>query len=116
VNDTFSGPLFGKGARDAILKILETGGSAGSFSLKDIPSNFLNAFLDGLGVSLLAAVAFVGLAGVVALFVREPQALDDDETVDGVITPSPASPPRAAEQSMLSRPRPKPRPPGPPRR
>jgi MFS family permease len=114
VNDTFSGPLFGKGAREAILKILETGGSAGSFSLNDIPSNFLNAFLDGLGVSLLAAVAFVGLAGLVALFVREPPALDDEEGIQAAAeTVALRSAPAGAR---VSRPRPGPRTPDPRRR
>jgi MFS family permease len=87
VNDTFKGPLLG-GARQSILKILETGGSAGSFSLDSIPGNFLAAFLDGLAVSLLAAVALVGLAGVVALLVREPPALDDEQPA---ARPQPAS-------------------------
>jgi MFS family permease len=76
VNQTFTGPLFGKGARQAILKILETGGGSGSFSLDSIPVNFLDAFRDGLAVALLAAVALVGLAGLVALLVREPEAMD----------------------------------------
>ncbi|MDT4918174.1 MAG: hypothetical protein QOH89_2874 [Pseudonocardiales bacterium] len=80
VNQTFTGPLFGKGARQAILKILETGGGSGSFSLDSIPVNFLDAFRDGLAVALLAAVALVGLAGLVALLVREPEAMD---TLDG---------------------------------
>src|SRR5205823_2999928 len=61
VNKTFTGPLFGKGAREAILKILETGGSQGSFTLNSIPSNFINAFLNGLTVALLTAIALVGL-------------------------------------------------------
>jgi MFS family permease len=76
VNKTFSGPIFG-GARESILKILETGGSSGSFTLDDIPPNFVNAFRDGLDVSLLAAVSLVGLAGLVALLVREPPAHED---------------------------------------
>ncbi len=76
VNKTFSGPLFGN-ARESILKILETGGSAGSFTLADIPPNFINAFLDGLAMSLLAAISLVGLAGVVAALVREPPPLED---------------------------------------
>jgi MFS family permease len=78
VNQTFSGPLLG-GARESILKILETGGSAGSFTLDDIPPNFINAFLDGLTTSLLAAISLVGLAAVVAFFVREPPPLEDED-------------------------------------
>jgi MFS family permease len=76
VNKTFSGPLLG-GARNSILKILETGGSAGSFTISDIPANFLRAFRDGLAVSLLAALSLVGLAGLIAAFVREPPPLED---------------------------------------
>jgi MFS family permease len=78
VNKTFSGPLLG-GARDSILKILETGGSSGSFSLADIPDNFLSAFLDGLAVSLLAALSLVGLAGLIAALTKEPPPLEDAE-------------------------------------
>jgi hypothetical protein len=76
VNRTFTGPLLG-GARESILKILETGGSAGSFTLDDIPPNFINAFLDGLAVSLLAALSLVALAGLIAAFVKEPPVLED---------------------------------------
>jgi MFS family permease len=76
VHKTFSGPLLG-GARNSILKILETGGSAGSFTISDIPANFLRAFRDGLAVSLLAALSLVGLAGLIAAFVREPPPLED---------------------------------------
>lgn len=76
VDQTFRGPLLG-GARNSVMKILETGGSAGSFSLNDIPANFVKAFLDGLAVSLLAAIALIGLAGVVALIVREPPPLEE---------------------------------------
>jgi hypothetical protein len=94
VNHTFNGPLFGKDARNAILKILETGGGSGSFSLDNIPVNFLNAFLDGLAVSLLAAVALVGLAGLIALLVREPEALDEaDQPTSTGATDAGSAPP-----------------------
>jgi MFS family permease len=76
VNRSFSGPLLGN-ARESVLKILETGGSAGSFTLNDIPVNFINAFLDGLAMSLLAAVSLVGLAGLVAALTHEPPPLED---------------------------------------
>jgi MFS family permease len=71
--------VLGPAARENILKILQTGGSAGSFTLETIPGNFLNAFLDGLAVSLLVALSLVGLAGLVAALVREPPALEDSD-------------------------------------
>jgi EmrB/QacA subfamily drug resistance transporter len=79
INGQFASPLLA-GARRSILKILETGGSAGSFTLDDIPSTYVSAFLDGLKLGLLVAIGLIVLAGLVSAFVREPEALDDDET------------------------------------
>jgi MFS family permease len=76
INTSAGIAVLGPEAKNSILKILETGGSAGSFSLSNIPANFLEAFLDGLAMSLLAAVSLVGLAGLVAAFVREPPPLE----------------------------------------
>jgi hypothetical protein len=69
----FAGPFAG-----ALLPILETGGSAGGFSLNDIPAPFVTAFLNGLQVALLVATALIVLAGVAAALVREPAPLDDE--------------------------------------
>jgi EmrB/QacA subfamily drug resistance transporter len=99
--------LLGPQVKDSILKILETGGSAGSFTLNTIPGGFLQAFLDGTAVSLLAAVALVGLAGVVALLVREPEALDEESAVvpgRPRPRPHPAEPPQPAATDVGSAP------------
>jgi MFS family permease len=78
VNTNSAIAVLGPGARDRIMKILETGGSAGSFTLDDIPDSFINAFQDGLQTSLLVAIALIVLAGVVSAIVREPPPLDDE--------------------------------------
>jgi MFS family permease len=78
VNEQFSGPAL-SGARSAIMKILETGGSAGSFTLDDIPPAFVLAFLDGVKVALLVATALIVLAGIAAAMVREPPVIDDED-------------------------------------
>jgi hypothetical protein len=78
VNDQFSGPTLA-GARSAILKILETGGNAGAFSLDDIPPAFVLAFLDGVKLALLVATALIVLAGIAAAVVREPPVVDDED-------------------------------------
>jgi MFS family permease len=80
VDRVFGDPALA-GPRHDILKILETGGSAGSFSVDNIPPNFITAFLDGLKVSLWVAIALIVLAGVAAAVVREPPALDDEEAL-----------------------------------
>jgi MFS family permease len=81
VNRVFGSPLLA-GPRKDILKILETGGSAGSFNVDDIPPNFVNAFLDGLQVSLYVAIALIVAAGIASALVREPPPMDPMETQD----------------------------------
>jgi EmrB/QacA subfamily drug resistance transporter len=61
-----------------IVKILETGGQAGTFSVNDIPDTFVRAFLDGLQLSLIVATALIVLAGLVAAVVKEPPPLGSD--------------------------------------
>jgi EmrB/QacA subfamily drug resistance transporter len=97
VERTFGSPLLA-GPREDVLRILETGGSAGAFDINRIPANFVVAFRDGLQVSLLVATVLVVLAGVAAALVREPPPADED----GELT-RPGQPPR--------RPDPRPRPP-----
>jgi MFS family permease len=81
VDRVFGSPLLA-GPRKDILKILETGGSAGSFNVDDIPPNFVNAFLDGLQVSLYVAIALIVAAGIASALVREPPPMDPMETQD----------------------------------
>lgn len=76
VEDQFSSPLLG-GAKDEVLKILETGGRAGTFSLDDIPAPFLSAFAAGLRVALVVATVLIALAGLAAALVREPPSAVD---------------------------------------
>jgi EmrB/QacA subfamily drug resistance transporter len=78
INHQLRSPLLA-GARDSILRILETGGSSGSFSIDDIPDSYVNAFLDGLKIALIVATVLIALAGVAAAFVREPDGVDDDD-------------------------------------
>jgi hypothetical protein len=72
------------GAKDSILKLLETGGSAGSFRLDDIPDSYVTAFRHGLEVSLVVAVVLIVLAGVASAVVSEPPPVDDDELASDV--------------------------------
>jgi predicted MFS family arabinose efflux permease len=72
VDRQFSGPLLG-GAREAVLKILETGGGSGAFDINHIPAPFVAAFLHGLQVALLVAICLTVLAGAAALVVPEPE-------------------------------------------
>jgi MFS family permease len=88
VDRTFGSPLLG-GARDDVLRILETGGSAGAFDINRIPANFITAFRDGLQLSLLVATALIVAAGVAAAVVREPPPVDDEPGLS-----RPAPPPR----------------------
>jgi MFS family permease len=78
VDKVFGSPLLG-GTRDNVLRILETGGSAGSFSMNDIPANFVDAFLDGLKVSLFVAIALIVAAGLASALVRDPAPIEDVE-------------------------------------
>lgn len=89
VERQFSSPLFA-GAKQSVLKILETGGSAGSFTLNDIPDTYVQAFLAGLDISLVVATALIVAAGVVAALVRQPQrALDDWDEPEAAEVSSP---------------------------
>ncbi|MDT4947846.1 MAG: hypothetical protein QOJ37_441 [Pseudonocardiales bacterium] len=72
-------------AKEQVLKILETGGASGSFSLADIPPSIKTDFLHGVQLALLVAIVLIVLAGLTAALVREPAPLDDDE-VEGQLT------------------------------
>lgn len=73
VDAQFSSPLL-RGARGPVLKMLETGGSTGSFSFAEIPDAFVTAFLNGLRLALVIAAALVVVAAVVTALAREPRA------------------------------------------
>jgi sugar phosphate permease len=77
VERQFSSPLFA-GAKQSILKILETGGSAGSFTLDDIPGTYVTAFLHGLEISLVVATGLIVLAGLASALVKEPPPAADE--------------------------------------
>ena len=79
VGTAFANPLL-SGLKGEVLKVLETGGSSGTLDLNHIPQPFVRAFLDGLQLALLVAVALIVLAGAVAAVVPEPAALDDEDT------------------------------------
>jgi EmrB/QacA subfamily drug resistance transporter len=83
INEQFSSPLL-SGARQSILKILETGGSSGSFSIDDIPDSYVTAFLHGLEVSLVLATVLIVLAGLASALVREPPPVDEAEFAEQV--------------------------------
>jgi MFS family permease len=95
VDRTFDDPLLAGAKRD-ILKILETGGTAGSFDVHSIPPNFLDAFLRGVNASLVVAVVLVVLAGVAAAAVRGGGPLDgpdeDQSTATGATSAGSAPP------------------------
>lgn len=78
VEQQFSSPFLA-GAKASILKILETGGSAGSFTLDNIPDTYVQAFLDGLEISLIVATGLIVLAGIASALVPEPPVLPDRE-------------------------------------
>jgi hypothetical protein len=61
-----------------VIKVLETGGDPGTFSLDNIPDPFVRAFLDGLQLSLVVATVLIVLAGLVSALVKEPRPLDDE--------------------------------------
>ncbi len=75
VAEYLSGNPLGALLKGGVIDILENGGTAGGFSLQDVPAPFAAAFVDGLQVSLFAAAALTALAGLVAAAVREPQPL-----------------------------------------
>jgi hypothetical protein len=87
VDRTFSDPLLA-GARTDILKILETGGTAGAFDVHSIPPNFLDAFLRGVDTALVVAVAVMVLAGIASALVREPRPGTDPEGPQSTATGS----------------------------
>lgn len=72
------------------IKILETGGSSGGYDLNHLPANVQNAifpaFLNGVQISLVVAVALVVLAGLGAAVVREP-AESPDGAPDAAVVP-----------------------------
>jgi MFS family permease len=93
VDRVFGSPLLA-GARRDVLKILETGGSAGSFNVDDIPPNFVDAFLNGLKISLWVAIGLIVAAGVASALVREPAPVDDDgQSTDTGATSAGSAPP-----------------------
>jgi hypothetical protein len=76
VNEYLSGNPLGALLKAGVIDILENGGTAGGFSLADVPAPFVTAFVDGLQVALFVAAALTALAGIAAALVREPQALE----------------------------------------
>ena len=92
VDRTFGDPMLA-GARKNIMQVLETGGTAGGFNPHTIPPNFLDAFLDGVKVSLIVAIGLMVLAGVASAVVREPRNAEDGQpTVTGSTTSGSAPP------------------------
>ncbi|WP_304047155.1 MFS transporter [Jatrophihabitans endophyticus] len=78
VDRAFRGPFLGS-ARGEVLGILETGGGSGRFDLTRLVKQrffrpFVDAFLHGVQLALLVAVVLVLLAGLIAAFVRDPDA------------------------------------------
>jgi MFS family permease len=88
VNRTFADPLLA-GARADVLQILETGGRAGSFDIRSIPTNFLDAFLGGVEIALVVAVVLMVAAAVVAALV--PQSTETAATSTGSAPPTTSS-------------------------
>jgi hypothetical protein len=69
---------FANAVKPQIIHVLETGGSGG-VDLSNIPAPFVGAFLSGLQVALLVAVALIGLAGIGAALAREPDVPDEQD-------------------------------------
>jgi len=81
------------GARHDLMRVLETGGSAGGFNSHNIPPTFLDAFLNGVKVSLVVAIVLMVVAGAVSALVREPRHAEGDQpTVTGSTTSGSAPP------------------------
>ena len=99
VDRTFGDPML-SGARKDMLKILETGGTAGGFDVRSIPPNFLNAFLDGVKVSLVVAVVLMVLAGLASALVREPAPLDDGQSTETGSTAAGSAPPMTSNTGL----------------
>jgi predicted MFS family arabinose efflux permease len=76
VTEYLSGNPLGALLKAGVIDILENGGTAGGFSLADVPAPFVTAFVNGLQVALFAAAALTALAGLAAALVREPQPLE----------------------------------------
>ena len=79
VDQYLSGNPLGALVKGGVIKILETGGTLGGFSLQDIPAPFVTAFVDGLQIALLVAAALTALAALIACVVRVTTPLADDE-------------------------------------
>jgi MFS family permease len=78
VNDYLAGNPLGGLLKGGIVKILETGGTIGGFSLDNIPGPFVTAFVNGLQVALFAGAGLTALAAFAAVLVREPAPLADE--------------------------------------
>ncbi len=76
VTDYLSGNPLGALLKGGVIDILENGGTAGGFSLADVPAPFVSAFVDGLQVALFVAAGLTALAGIATALVREPQPLE----------------------------------------
>ena len=81
VNAAFSDPTLSKigggKLKEQAVSVLETGGSSGSFDLRQLVTEsffqpFVKGFLDGLQLALLVATVLAVLAAAVAAVVREP--------------------------------------------
>ena len=81
VDTAFSDPTLSKigggKLKEQAVKVLETGGSSGSFDLRQLVTEsffqpFVKGFLDGLQLALLVATVLVLAAGAFAAIVREP--------------------------------------------
>jgi EmrB/QacA subfamily drug resistance transporter len=74
-------PGTGKAFKRTVRGILETGGHSDAFDLNNLPpgvsKTVFPAFLDGVRLSLVVALALVILAGLVAGVVREPAPVDE---------------------------------------
>jgi MFS family permease len=103
VDTAFSDPTLAKlgGAKlkEQAVKVLETGGSNGSFDLRQLVKEsffapFVRGFLNGLQLALLVATVLVLVAAAFAACVRDPsssQSTATGSTADGSAPPSTAS-------------------------
>ncbi|HEV7206531.1 MAG TPA: MFS transporter [Jatrophihabitans sp.] len=98
VSEFFTGPLLG-GAKDSVLKALETGGSSDGLDLSNIPDAFVRAFLDGLQLALAVAIVLIVLAGVAAALVKEPAPEPDSDQLTSTGSTSAGSAPPSTEST-----------------